>query len=144
MDGFFGKIQRFMVGRNGFDKLSGFLFIVYASLVVISFFLMIFIRSFIFSLVIYIVEVLLAGLIVFRVLSKNLYRRQRENLTYMKLEASVKNFFIRQKNRIRDFKTHRYIKCKNCKVFLRVKKNKGKHTVRCPKCKKEFNVNIRF
>ncbi|MBQ8000396.1 MAG: hypothetical protein IJ298_04170 [Ruminococcus sp.] len=136
MNKFFYKVQQFMTGRNGLDRFNKFLFILYA--------VIIFINIFLNSLIVYLFELSLIGYIVFRTLSKNLYRRSRENQAYMKIENSVKNFFVRQKNRIRDIKTHRYIRCKHCKAQLRVKRRKGKHTVRCPKCRQEFSVNIRI
>ncbi len=135
MNGFFYRIQRFMAGRNGFDKLGRFLFVLYIILSILS--------IFIHSLVFYLIQLSFAGFIVFRTLSKNLYRRSKENLLYIKAETAVKNFFIRNKNRFRDRKTHRYIKCTHCKATLRVKRQKGKHTVRCPKCRQEFSVTIR-
>lgn len=136
MNRFLFKIQQFMMGRNGLDRFNRFLFIIYAIIIIIN--------MFIHSLVLYLTALLLAGYIVFRTLSKNLYRRGRENQVYMKIENAVKTFFVRQKNKIRDIKTHRYIRCKHCKAQLRVKRRKGKHNVRCPKCRNEFSVNIRF
>lgn len=136
MNDFFYKIQQFMTGRNGLDRFNKFLFFIYALLIVVN--------LFVHSLIIYLVALALAGYIVFRTLSMNLYRRGRENQVYMKIEKPIKEFFVRQKNKIRDIKTHRYIKCKHCKAQLRVKRRKGKHTVRCPKCRQEFSVNIRI
>lgn len=124
------------MGRNGLDRFNRFLFIIYAVLIIVN--------AFVNSLIIYLLTLALAGYIVYRTLSKNLYRRGRENQGYMKAENAVKSFFVRQKNKIRDIKTHRYIKCKHCKAKLRVKRRKGKHNVRCPKCRQEFSVNIRF
>lgn len=135
MNGFFYRIQRFMAGRNGIDRLNRFLFILY---IILSFF-----SIFIHSLVFYIIQLSFAGFIIFRMLSKNLLHRSKENLFYIKIENAVKNFFIRQKNKVRDRNTHRYIKCKHCKSKLRVKRQKGKHNVRCPRCKQEFSVKIR-
>lgn len=134
MNGFFAKLQQFMMGRNGLDRFCKFLFIVYALLVVVN--------LFVHSLILYVIELLIAGYIIFRMLSKNLYKRGKENQVYLKAESAVKNFFVRQKNRFRDIKTHRYVKCKTCKCQLRVKRVKGKHTVRCPKCRGTFDVNI--
>ena len=125
MNGFFDKLQRFMAGRNGYDRLCLISFFVYTALVIAN--------IFVHSLIIYIIEWLILGYIIFRMLSRNVYQRQRENM-----------FFVRQKNKIRDIKTHRYIKCKNCKAKLRVKRKKGKHNVRCPKCGKVFETNIRI
>lgn len=136
MNKFFSKVQQFMLDRNGFDKFCLFLFVVYGLLVIINLFAR--------SLIVLLIEFLIIGYIVFRMLSKNIYARHKENMQYLKVKASVINFFIRQKNRIRDIKTHRYIKCTHCKAKLRVKRRKGKHTVRCPKCHGEFEVNIRI
>lgn len=134
MNNFLLKLQKFMEGRNGMDKLNRFLFIVYI--------ILIFVNLFAGSLVLYLIELALIGYIFYRCLSRNIYKRSKENQWYMKVEKPVKDFFVRQKNKIRDIKTHRYIKCHHCKAQLRVKRRKGKHTVRCPKCRQEFEVNI--
>lgn len=139
MNGFFDKIQRFMIGRNGLDKLTGFLFAIYATLVFVSFFV---IRFPIAHIVVYALEFILMLIIVFRTLSRNIYKRQKENRNFLRFSTAVKEFFTRQKNKIRDRKTHRYVKCKNCRAHLRVKNIKGKHTVRCPKCRNTFDVRI--
>ncbi len=135
MYGFFMRIQRFMMGRNGMDKLNRFLFVLYILLCIVS--------IFVHSLIFYLVQWLFALYIVFRFLSRNLVMRSKENRVYCSARDAVVNFFIRQKNKVRDRKTHRYIKCKNCKASLRVKRNKGRHTVRCPRCRHEFSVTIR-
>lgn len=134
MNNFLLKLQKFMEGRNGLDKLNRFLFTVYV--------ILIFVNLFLGSLALYLFELALMGYIVFRCLSKNIYKRSRENQWYLKIEKPVKDFFVRQWHKIRDIKTHRYIKCPHCKAKLRVKRRKGKHTVRCPKCRQEFEVNI--
>lgn len=134
MNNFLLKLQRFMEGRNGLDKLNRFLFTVYV--------ILIFVNLFLGSLALYLFELALMGYIVFRCLSKNIYKRSRENQWYLKIEKPVKDFFSRQWHKIRDIKTHRYIRCPHCKANLRVKRRKGKHTVRCPKCRQEFEVNI--
>ncbi|MBQ3073606.1 MAG: hypothetical protein IJD19_02875 [Ruminococcus sp.] len=136
MNRFLEKLRQFMQGRNGYDALCYFLFIIYTLMVVIN--------LFVSSITMYIIELLLMGYIIFRVLSKNIHRRQKENLFYLKIQNSVFGFFIRQKNKIRDIRTHRYIRCKHCKARLRVKRRKGKHNVRCPRCRGEFEVNIRL
>ena len=135
MNGFFNRIQRFMLGRNGFDRYNRFLFVVYIIISILS--------IFVHSLLYYLFQLSFAGYIIFRTLSKDLYHRTKENMMYYKISSSVKNFFVRQKNKIRDRKTHKYIKCKHCKAKLRVKRRKGKHNVRCPKCREEFSVTIR-
>lgn len=136
--GFMQKIQQFMYGRNGFDAYSFFLLIVSLIASVANWFVWNYWASF----ALYAFELLLLGYAIFRILSKNIYKRSAENRRYMKIWNAVKNFFVLQKNRIRDIKTHRYRKCKYCKATLRLKRKRGKHTVRCPKCRGEFKVNI--
>lgn len=135
MNGFFWRIQRFMAGRNGMDKFNRFLFVLYLLMCIVN----IFVRS----LIVYLVQWLFVVYIIFRVLSRNIIMRSKENRIYCNVRNSVVNFIIRHKNKFRDRKTHRYIKCRHCKATLRVKRNKGNHTVRCPKCRQEFSVKIR-
>lgn len=126
------KLIRFMYGRNGFDKLClGMLW----TTVILSF-VNIFFRSFI----IWILEYALIFLCVFRVLSKNIYKRQRENRWFINLWNKIKGFFKLQKSKFRDRKTHIYRTCPHCKSNLRLPKRKGKHTVKCPKCNLRFDI----
>lgn len=136
--GFMQKIQQFMYGRNGFDSYSFFLFIVAIVISTANFF----VWNYWASLILYVLQLLILGYAVFRILSKNIYKRSAENRRYQKIWNAVKSFFVLRKNRIRDIKTHRYRKCKYCKATLRLKRRRGKHTVRCPKCRGEFKVNI--
>ena len=136
--GFMQKVQQFMYGRNGFDFFSFFLFIVAFIVSTVNFF----IWNYWVSLGLYIFQLLILVYAVFRILSKNTYKRSRENLRFRKIFESVKSFFKLQINRIKDIKTHRYRKCRYCKATLRLKRRRGKHTVKCPKCRGEFKVNI--
>ena len=71
--------------------------------------------------------------IFFRMFSRNLGKRRRENEKFC-------GFFKLLKNKFRDRKTHVYRKCPNCRAVLRLPKSKGKHTVVCPRCKNRFSV----
>lgn len=136
--GFMQKVQQFMYGRNGFDTFGFFLILTSLIISTANWF----VWDWWASLALYVIQLLLLGYATFRILSKNLYRRSRENLCFKKIWNAIKNFFILQKNRIKDIRTHRYRKCKYCKATLRLKRRRGKHTVKCPKCKGEFKVNI--
>lgn len=131
---FRSKVQQFMYGRNGIDKLTNFLFVIYL--------ILLFTNLFFRSWIVYGAELVLVVLIVFRAFSKNIYKRRMENAIFERLWKKVKAPFIRFKNRIRDRKTHSYRKCPNCKVVLRLPKKKGEHGVVCPQCKTEFRVKI--
>ena len=131
---FTDKVIRFMYGRNGNDKLNRALFWVYFILLL---------ANIIFkSTVLWVLELLLVVLYMFRFLSRNIYRRQKENRAFLKIWNKISGYFKLQRNKIRDRKTHVYRKCSHCHATLRLPKKKGKHTVRCPKCNQTFSVNI--
>lgn len=138
MNSFREKIFRFMQGRYGSDKLNFALIILY----VILGFIRVFIRNraaaYVFSAVMGII-VLYA---VYRMLSRNIYKRQRENEVFCRWLGKVSPHFILLRDRLRDIKTKRYRKCPSCRNVLRLPYKKGKHSVRCPKCGHDFNVHI--
>ena len=128
------RFQRFMAGRYGADRLYHFLLAICFILIVIN----LFIGSFVLSLL----ELAILGYATFRTLSKNIYKRQQENLRFLKLIEKPMKFLNLQKCKKRDRKTHVYRKCPSCKNNLRLPKQKGKHTVVCPCCKHRFDVKI--
>lgn len=128
------RIQRFMLGRYGTDGLYYFLLTVCFVLVIINFF----VGSFFISLV----EMCIFGYMMFRFLSKNVYKRQQENRLYAKYADKPIKFVKLLKCMWRDRKTHVYKKCPSCRNNLRLPKQVGKHTVECPCCKARFDVKI--
>lgn len=125
-------LRQFMHGRYGFDALSKLLLII----------------SLIFSLLVSLfrLEILvffppvLVFFVIYRMLSKNIYARKKENDQYLKIKSRCKNFFMLQKNKFRDKKTHKYFRCEKCKNSLRVPRNKGDIRVKCPVCKNSFDA----
>ena len=65
------KLRTFMIGRYGIDELYKVLLVIYTILVLIN----IFIRSKIIT----VIEVLFIIIMLYRVLSKNIYQRRKEN-----------------------------------------------------------------
>lgn len=128
------RLYRFMYGRNGIDQFGKFLSIAYLVLVLVNYF----IGSLIFSGVI----LLLFAYWLFRFLSRNIYKRQKENQIYLKVKNGFLHFFRQISNRFKNRKTNVYRRCPSCKATLKLPKVKGKHTVKCPKCRKEFEVKI--
>ena len=125
-------IARFMYGRNGMDQMNVVLLRVY---------LVVFAAQMVFSLVkvrigAVICEIFLwplMVLILFRMFSKNLCKRQAENGKFMNWLWSVKNKNAGAKARHAD-KDHKYFTCKQCKAICRVPVGKGKIIITCPKC----------
>lgn len=112
-------LRRFMYGRNGVDTLSWVLMI--ASVIVnflVSLTGIAVLTFFSYFLMIY---------ALFRVFSRNLERRQAENLRFTQ-------FFSRLKGR----KSYRYFSCPACKTMVRVPKGKGKIRITCPSCREAF------
>ena len=128
------RIAAFMYGRNGADALGNTCFILYFALFIIN----LFVRSFIISGI----QILILAYVFFRMMSKNIYRRQKENRSFCAIGRSVKGRFNLLKSEWRDRKTHVYYKCPHCKKVLRLPKIKGNHTVNCPCCKQKFDIKV--
>jgi len=132
--------MRFMSGRyGGSDKLNYFLLGSYLFLWLIN----LLIGSIVASLIIDIIMLTVTVIIFFRIFSKNIYKRKRENDTFIRISKKVLPDIKLLKSKIRDRKTHIYKKCPNCKANLRLKKIKGDHTTRCPRCAASFDVHVK-
>ncbi len=128
------KITSFMVGRYGVDRLYYFLLALCFIIIVINLFAN--------SLILSLIESAVLIYAFYRVLSRNIYKRQQENEKFIKIIEKPKGFINLQKCKKRDKKTHVYRKCPSCKNNLRLPKQKGEHTVVCPCCKHRFDVRI--
>ena len=123
-------MSRWMAGRNGADNLS--LFTLIAG-VILS------IAGNIFgSGMINFLGFALYILTLFRMLSRNLEARAKENRKYIELTGSwttkIRQFFRRMKNQ----KEYKYFKCPGCKQLLRLKRGSGEKNITCPKCGHQF------
>ena len=133
MNGFLGWLQhffsnisqgfrRFMYGRYGTDRLS--MVILTAGL--ICSLLSTFIRVFPFNLIFLALSYGLMIWAIFRVMSRNTYKRYEENRKFLQ-------FFDRLKDR-----QNRYFDCPKCHQTVRVPRGKGKISITCPRCKEKF------
>ncbi len=128
---FFGRVregfQRFMWGRYGVDQLNLSLL---GAAVVVSLLGMILSRLLLIgpiaSLVTGLLVYALLGLYIFRVLSKNLDARRRENRRFLSLFRGLLD------------RDNRYYRCPNCKQTVRVPRGRGKIKISCPKCSEKF------
>ena len=135
------RIFRFFSGRYGMDDLNKFLFWTYLALYIILFFVEIFIKHPLF-MIFHIVLLALTVFLFFRMLSRNIYKRQCENRKFLTVRDGLFGWFRLQKNIFRDRKTHVYRKCPSCKAVLRLQKITGNHRAACPRCAKSFDVRI--
>lgn len=122
------KFRQFMVGRYGsFDEICIALIVLSCLLTLLSNF-----RRLWF---LYPLAILVMGLILWRMLSKNIAKRSDERMKFLQLMEKPREEVRFLSNKIRDRKTHKYFKCKNCGATLRIPKGKGKINVTCPKCR---------
>ena len=133
------KIQRFMIGRYGADQLWRALMIFYLLSIVITNIVYRFSKIAYYSLFVLSLAIIIFA--VFRVFSKNIEARRKENQEWLKITGGIRQKFIFAKERNKQKKTHKFVKCKQCKKVLRLPKNKGKLNVSCPHCKNQFVVN---
>ena len=124
-----------MAGRYGRDELGSFLLYLCIALIIVNLFLEFWVIS--------IIESVLIVYQIFRIMSRNIYKRQAENRFYLKVVGKIKAPFAMAKNKWRDRKTHVYKKCPSCKSTLRLPKVKGEHTVKCVRCAHRFDIRIR-
>ncbi len=133
------KLMQFMSGRYGADKLNHCLLCLYLALWILN----VFIFSQIISLVLDIAELSIIVIVILRMFSRNIYKRRKENETFVRLFGKYLPDINLLRNRIKDRHTHIYKKCPECKAVLRLRKIKGEHTAKCPRCGSKVNVKIR-
>ena len=141
MQNFIFKLRSFMEGRNGVDKLSIGIVVLYSILAFIKIFLRF---SYVAYIIVAVLQYTLLAYALFRVLSKNLQKRYNENFRFEQIIRRWQPYAEHMKLRIQYIKTHRFRTCKNCGNFLRLKKGKHRKTVVCPRCGKELTFYFLF
>lgn len=129
-----GFLQKFLYGRYGGDNLGRALLVSYLAL----YFLSVFTRW----TPLYVLSLLLAVWCIFRMMSRNVAKRRRENDKYLSLTAPVRGW-LRRRRMIRNDKDHRYFKCPNCGQQLRVPRVNGTIKITCRSCGTIFEENAK-
>ena len=115
-------MAHFMVGRYGTDKLN--MAILTAGLVLCL--LAVINRLPVLDLILTVLSYGLMIWAIFRMLSRNTYKRYQENRKYLRFLERIKD------------RDHRYFDCPRCRQPVRVPKGKGKIAITCPKCQEKF------
>ena len=115
-------LQHFMAGRYGTDRLN--MVILCAGLV--ASLLSVWIQAAPWNLIFWALSYGLMIWAIFRCLSRNTYKRYREN-----------RWFLQMKDRLKD-RQNRYFDCPKCHQTVRVPRGKGKIAITCPRCKEKF------
>ncbi len=124
------KLQRFMIGRYGNDKLNQVLS--GGSLILVL------VGALSGADGLYTLGILLLAYVYFRMLSKNISKRYAENQAFMPYYYRVTGWLSSKKRGMERNKNYRIFACPQCKQKLRVPKGKGKIQIRCSKCGHEF------
>lgn len=122
---------RLMYGRNGVDQLGMAMVWTCLILDIVSMFLQRRVPA--AGAVLYWAAMALWALAIFRMFSKNLYKRREENSRWVRLRWRFLSGRQSAKERHAD-KEHKYFTCKNCKTICRVPVGKGNVEITCPKC----------
>ena len=122
---------RFMYGRNGVDALNWALFALELALSVVCSF----VRVRTVANVLSFLSFVLMFIVLIRIFSRNLARRQAENAKFLTWWTPKANAIRGAKARRAD-KAHKYVRC-SCGAYCRVPKNIGKVELTCPKCGKK-------
>ncbi len=126
-------LYRFFQGRYGAygtDKLTKFMLAIAVILLVLSF-------ATPLGFLYYLAFVLLFYCY-FRMFSKNIPARYKENEAFVKVIDRMVNFFRGIGCNFSQRKKYHIYKCPNCKQKIRIPRGKGKIVVKCPKCQNEF------
>ena len=114
--------RRFMAGRYGSDKLNTALLLVAVVICLVS----LVVPFPMVKLAMMAVYYSLMGYALFRMFSRNIYKRYQENRKYLQFLEKLRD------------REHRYYDCPKCRQQVRVPRGKGKIAITCPKCKEKF------
>lgn len=123
------RTARFMAGRNGNDAFNRFLLVCVLILLLLSALL----RGPFFLL-----AVVLLVYIYFRMLSRNVYKRQDENGRYLRAKSKVQSRLRLIAERWKQRRDYKFFVCPSCHATLRVPKGRGKIKIVCRKCGTSF------
>ena len=133
--GFFDKIRAavscFMSGRYGSDQLN--LTLIIGALIVTT----IGSLSGVYFLTLAADALLL--LAIFRMFSKDRYRRAHENQVYLEKTQKVRRAATEWVNRVKNSRKYHYYTCPKCKQRLRVPRGVGNITITCKQCGTKFD-----
>lgn len=124
------RLQRFMIGRYGVDQLARFL----SGCILVLLLLDLVLRTHI----LYWIALALLFYSYFRMLSRNIPARFRENERYLRWR-----FLVTERSKkwraqaVQAWRYHIY-KCPGCGQKIRIPRGKGRVSIHCPKCHTDF------
>lgn len=148
---FRNKLYQFMQGRNGVDEFAKFLnrtsFIFLIAAIICSFLTLAFAShaltsaALVFRILYFVLYGIGFALLIycnFRIFSRSVAKRQKENTRFLYKRQKVRRFFADKKQEWKDRKEYKYFKCPKCKQRMRAPRKKGKIRVSCRSCGEIF------
>lgn len=151
------KLNNFFSNRNGIDELGFTSFIISIIFSILSMF-------FPKLLIFYILQLIFLSYSIFRILSRNVYQRQKENTAFCNFFRNIfkrgtkkhpkrqKTIKVKEpkvkkvkpkKQKIKKDKNYLYKNCPHCNKELKIsKKIKGERIVMCTNCYNEIKVKV--
>lgn len=149
MNGFLYRIAEFMRGRRGWDQFGFFL--------MIASFIIEIAGNILRMRLVYYIGLALFFYCIFRIFSKNLYKREQENVRFMQIVYRFRNRrdirqqkkdgtytyseSERRRNGSAGSTVYAYYYCPSCRQQVRIPAGKGRVSVTCPRCGEKFDAN---
>ena len=126
------KVAEWLRGRQGPDDLATFCVNVAIVVVVVN----------LFARTSWLGWVALALVVyaMFRIQSKNLGSRARENEAFLNALGPVRPWVQNPRAAWAELRSYKHARCSSCKQKVRVPRGKGKLRVTCPRCGTKFEV----
>ncbi|MBQ9393485.1 MAG: hypothetical protein IJU18_05800 [Oscillospiraceae bacterium] len=125
--------SRFMEGRYGPDALGRFASVCGCLLLIIALLVRTVADGVVTNLLVSL-ALAVVGWTYFRILSKNLTRRQLENQRYLQLVQPAADWFALRIDCFRQRRDYAFFKCPGCGRTVRVPKGKGRIRITCRHC----------
>lgn len=125
------SLSRFMVGRYGVDKLSTTLMWTAIILLVIA--------TFTGASLLSAVSMILYGIVVYRMFSRDRERRAAENRKFTAQVQGLRTKYSQAKVRFKNRKVYKYVRCPKCHTLTRIPRGAGSVSVRCKPCGHVFS-----
>lgn len=140
MNRFRYKLYEFMQGRRGMDQLNHFLIRAALILLVAAFVLR---RVTILYILTYYGGLLILFYGYYRMLSRNIYKREMENNKFLawKYKRNQRQGY-QQPYQTADFERYVYFKCPSCGQKMRAPRKKGKIRIQCHSCGNSFERKV--
>lgn len=126
------KLMEWLQGRQGPDDLAVFSMNLAIVVVVVNLFARVSWLGW--------VALVLIAYSMFRIQSKNLGARARENEAFLKALGPARPWVQNPRAAWAELRAYKHVKCASCKQRVRVPRGKGKLRVTCPRCKTKFEV----